>query len=141
MGYLVRMRRKRAMVSGVALLLAAACGGNDDGAPVNGVMHGGQAGSGSGGTSVGAAGGGNLAGRSGSGGASGGSTNQGGAIGGDNASGGSASQGGAISAGSGGEAPGQWRLPDANAGFDYQIGGAYAPAAGVAVVSRDRQSP
>jgi hypothetical protein len=29
-------------------------------------------------------------------------------------------------------------LPTANAGFDYQIGGAYSPPAGVAIVSRDR---
>ncbi|MFD7923031.1 endo alpha-1,4 polygalactosaminidase [Streptomyces sp. NPDC059740] len=31
--------------------------------------------------------------------------------------------------------------PEAGAGFDYQIGGAYRPAAGVTVVSRDRTSP
>ena len=30
------------------------------------------------------------------------------------------------------------RLPPVNAGFDYQLGGGYTPAAGVAVVSRDR---
>ena len=30
------------------------------------------------------------------------------------------------------------RLPPANAGFDYQLGGAYPPPAGVAIVSRDR---
>lgn len=30
------------------------------------------------------------------------------------------------------------RLPDAHAGFDYQLGGAYAPPAGVTVVERDR---
>lgn len=29
-------------------------------------------------------------------------------------------------------------LPPANGGFDYQIGGAYRPAAGVSIVSRDR---
>ncbi|WP_037568598.1 endo alpha-1,4 polygalactosaminidase [Phaeacidiphilus oryzae] len=33
------------------------------------------------------------------------------------------------------------RLPAAHAGFDYQIGGAYPPAAGVRVVSRDRSDP
>ena len=32
------------------------------------------------------------------------------------------------------------QLPTANAGFDYQIGGAYTPPAGVQVVSRDRNS-
>ncbi|MBM2618593.1 endo alpha-1,4 polygalactosaminidase [Actinoplanes sp. LDG1-06] len=30
-----------------------------------------------------------------------------------------------------------WAAPPANAGFDYQIGGAYTPPAGVTVVSRD----
>lgn len=32
-------------------------------------------------------------------------------------------------------------LPPVNAGFDYQIGGAYTPPAGVEVVSRDREDP
>ncbi|MFF3611786.1 endo alpha-1,4 polygalactosaminidase [Streptomyces sp. NPDC002580] len=32
------------------------------------------------------------------------------------------------------------RLPPLHAGFDYQIGGAYPPAAGVGIVSRDRSS-
>jgi hypothetical protein len=31
-----------------------------------------------------------------------------------------------------------WRLPPANAVFDYQIGGAYRPASGVGIVDRDR---
>ncbi|MFE6887118.1 endo alpha-1,4 polygalactosaminidase [Streptomyces sp. NPDC057694] len=31
-------------------------------------------------------------------------------------------------------------LPPAHAGFDYQIGGAYTPPAGVSVVSRDREA-
>jgi len=34
-------------------------------------------------------------------------------------------------------AAGTWAPPPANAGFDYQIGGAYQPPAGVGVVSRD----
>jgi len=34
--------------------------------------------------------------------------------------------------------PLELRLPPPNAGFDYQLGGAYPPPAGVAVVSRDR---
>jgi hypothetical protein len=34
--------------------------------------------------------------------------------------------------------PGDVTLPTANATFDYQIGGAYAPAAGVDIVDRDR---
>ena len=33
-----------------------------------------------------------------------------------------------------------YQLPTANAGFDYQIGGAYTPPPGVQVVSRDRNS-
>lgn len=32
-------------------------------------------------------------------------------------------------------------LPPANAGLDYQLGGAYEPPAGVAIVSRDREAP
>lgn len=35
----------------------------------------------------------------------------------------------------------QLMLPEANASFDYQIGGAYSPPSGVRVVSRDRNSP
>jgi hypothetical protein len=31
------------------------------------------------------------------------------------------------------------QLPTANAGFDYQLGGAYPPPAGVSIVSRDRE--
>ncbi|MDR7276870.1 endo alpha-1,4 polygalactosaminidase [Catenuloplanes atrovinosus] len=34
---------------------------------------------------------------------------------------------------------GTWAPPPANAGFDYQIGGAYAPPSGVTVVSRDSE--
>jgi len=37
--------------------------------------------------------------------------------------------------------PGSLRLPPANAALDYQLGGAYAPPAGVAIVSRDRTDP
>lgn len=35
---------------------------------------------------------------------------------------------------------GSWAPPPANAGFDYQIGGAYPPPAGVGVVSRDHDA-
>jgi hypothetical protein len=38
---------------------------------------------------------------------------------------------------SAGAAPQSFTLPPAHAGFDYQIGGAYTPPAGVSVVSRD----
>jgi hypothetical protein len=34
--------------------------------------------------------------------------------------------------------PGKVRLPPRNAGFDYQIGGAYPPPSGVRIVARDR---
>jgi hypothetical protein len=37
--------------------------------------------------------------------------------------------------------PAELRLPPRHAGFDYQIGGAYPPPAGVRVVSRDRTDP
>ncbi|HET9959136.1 MAG TPA: endo alpha-1,4 polygalactosaminidase [Polyangiaceae bacterium] len=69
-----------------------------------------------------------------------------GGAGGTNTAGGTSSAG----AGSGGMAQGgqsggaggagSFRLPPANAPFDYQIGGAYAPPQGVQVVSRDRES-
>lgn len=38
----------------------------------------------------------------------------------------------------GGPAPSELRLPPPGAGFDYQLGGAYAPPAAVTVVTRDR---
>ncbi|MGW3354550.1 endo alpha-1,4 polygalactosaminidase [Streptomyces bungoensis] len=37
--------------------------------------------------------------------------------------------------------PAAVRLPPRHAGFDYQIGGAYPPPAGVRIVSRDRSDP
>ncbi|WP_306214814.1 endo alpha-1,4 polygalactosaminidase [Actinoplanes sp. RD1] len=39
-----------------------------------------------------------------------------------------------------GTAAGSWAPPPADATFDYQIGGAYTPPAGVTVVSRDREA-
>lgn len=36
---------------------------------------------------------------------------------------------------------GELTLPPVNAGLDYQLGGPYAPPAGVAIVSRDRNAP
>ncbi|UJR83246.1 endo alpha-1,4 polygalactosaminidase [Sandaracinus amylolyticus] len=45
-------------------------------------------------------------------------------------------------AASDGGSAGEPRLPPANAGFDYQLGGAYSPPDGVQIVSRDRtESP
>src|SRR5689334_3406114 len=38
------------------------------------------------------------------------------------------------------DAPALGALPPANAGVDYQLGGAYPPPAGVEVVSRDRNA-
>lgn len=57
-------------------------------------------------------------------------------------SGGALHLGGASSATDAGRAgtADAYPLPSANAGFDYQIGGAYPPPAGVTVVSRDRNS-
>lgn len=49
--------------------------------------------------------------------------------------------GGGGDGGGGGGGPPGVTLPPANGTFDYQIGGVYAPAAGVAVVSRDRNDP
>lgn len=93
---------------------------------------------------------------------SGGTSNGGGSSGGGSSSAGNTSGGGASSAGSssgggtasagstsggstsggsnqgGGPGTGGFKLPTANASFDYQIGGAYTPPAGVKIVSRDR---
>jgi hypothetical protein len=57
--------------------------------------------------------------------------------GGSSSTGGKSSVGGA--AGTTGVNP-QVQLPEGNASFDYQIGGAYTPPTGVRVVSRDRNS-
>lgn len=38
------------------------------------------------------------------------------------------------------DAPSALRLPPANGGLDYQLGGAYAPPSGVTIVSRDRNA-
>ncbi|MFE3825278.1 endo alpha-1,4 polygalactosaminidase [Streptomyces sp. NPDC059092] len=45
-----------------------------------------------------------------------------------------------LSASPAGAAAAAVTLPPAHAGFDYQIGGAYTPPAGVSVVSRDREA-
>ena len=42
--------------------------------------------------------------------------------------------------GGGGDGGGALVLPPANGGLDYQLGGAYAPPAGVTIVSRDREA-
>jgi hypothetical protein len=144
------MRLLGAFAVSLGFLVVAACtdegaaDGDDDGAS-------GNAGDGSGGTapsggSAGSAGSGANAGN-GAGGSSGGST-QGGGGSSAGANGGTTNQGGAGS-GSGGSATagsstggtsGDRRLPEANAPFDYQIGGDYPPPSGVMVVSRDRES-
>jgi len=46
--------------------------------------------------------------------------------------------GGGVDAVGAGDGAGALVLPPANAAFDYQLGGAYPPPAGVAIVSRDR---
>ncbi len=138
------------------MLVAPACGGEESGTKDGSGGVGGDAGSSNGGSLSGTGG----SGGTNSGGASSGGTNNGGSDspGGGGGRSGGASSGGASSggagsggtlaggagtgagSGSGGSAPGDTRLPEANAPFDYQIGGAYAPPAGVMVVSRDRES-
>jgi len=83
------------------------------------------AGGGNGGTTTTAAGSG-----------AGGSSDGGSAIAGQSQGG--ESQGGESQAGNGNASNAGFALPPANAGFDYQIGGAYTPPQGVKVVSRDR---
>lgn len=139
------------------LLLVSACAGDTGGGPGLGGGSGGRATTGgTNGSSAGAASGGNGGQVSGSGGASGDASAAGGAAsagGAPLALGGSGSGGKANGGtGSGGKAQGgqsggagvggasSFRLPPANAPFDYQIGGAYEPPQGVKVVSRDRES-
>jgi Glycoside-hydrolase family GH114 len=73
-------------------------------------------------------------------GATGGAALGGGAVGGQGsgaaATGGASSQGGASETGGASSVA----LPPANAQLDYQLGGAYTPPAGVAVLSRDRSA-
>jgi hypothetical protein len=106
--------------------------------------EGGKAGSGRGGEppTAGSGSGGGGAGAPSGGKASGGASAAGGLAG--ATSGGKNSLSGGQANAAGGSAQGgqsgQVRLPRANAGFDYQIGGAYTPPVGVQVVSRDRNS-
>ncbi|MET0283549.1 MAG: endo alpha-1,4 polygalactosaminidase [Polyangiales bacterium] len=44
----------------------------------------------------------------------------------------------AVASDAAGDMPGLVRLPPANGGLDYQLGGAYAPPQGVTIVARDR---
>jgi len=149
------------------LVLTVACSGGSDGEtsspggsggaggsglPQAGTASGGSsatAGSSSGGGTANHGGTGNQAGTTSHGGsnatagASDGGTNQGGTNqGGTNQGGtnqGGTNQGGTNQGGSGGSGNGGgFKLPPANASFDYQIGGAYTPPNGVKVVSRDR---
>jgi hypothetical protein len=119
-------------------LFVLACSGASDAEP-GGAVTGGA--SGTGGATVSEGGTGGTAGKGGSGASTGagGSAKTGGGTGagGSTATGGSTVTGGGAGAGGSTEG-GTFRLPTANAQFDYQIGGGYAPPAGVAVVSRDR---
>jgi hypothetical protein len=124
---------------GAAIGGGAANGGNTSIGGTSAGANGGSkatSGSASGGTATGGSATG--AGKATGGSASGGTATGGSATGGGKATGGSAS-GGTASGGSSGGATGVV-LPTANAPFDYQIGGAYAPPNGVKVVSRDRNS-
>jgi hypothetical protein len=127
-----------------SVLVVAACSGADDAQPGS-TQTGGASGTGGAtaadGGASGTAGKGASDGGTGSAGSTktGGSTGAGGTpnAGGSTGAGGSTAAGGG--AGSGGSTEGATlRLPAANAQFDYQIGGGYAPPAGVEVVSRDR---
>lgn len=120
-----------------SLALTAACAGSGDdgsGAPggAAGKASGGAAGSGTspGGTA--------QAGTNGGGASGDGNPSSSGSNSGGTPSGGSAAGGSSGSGQDGGAGNGDIQLPPANAGFDYQIGGAYTPPAGVKVVSRDR---
>jgi len=117
---------------------AEAEGGTSTGGGVV-AMGGGGATAGGGGAELGGEGGAVAGGASGS--ATGGWATGGWATGGaeDGGDAGADAGGAAAGGGGGGGAP-SVTLPPANAGFDYQIGEAYAPPEGVAVVSRDRES-
>ena len=136
-----------------ALVLVTACGGDDDsasggasgspGAGSAGVAgasgDSGQAGAGAGGLSGGGSSG--ISGQAGSAGlsGSGGSSGSAGASAGSGGTPGSAGgPGGAGGNGSGGGAA--FVLPPTATRWDYQIGVAYPPPAGVGIVSRDRQA-
>lgn len=139
----------------VGLVLTVACSGGSDGdsgsqggngsggsgSPQAGTASGGSssdAGSASDGGKTSQGGSGNSSGSSNHGGTTstaGTSNGQSGSSDGGKSSGGTSSGG---SASGGTSNSGDFKLPPANAGFDYQIGGAYAPPSGVKVVSRDR---
>ncbi len=99
-----------------------------------GVAAGGAGGVAASGGTAGAGGAAGTAGASGDGGASG-------AAGTAGAAGSGATGGTAGAAGVGGTGGGTFTLPPPNGGLDYQLGGAYAPPAGVTVLSRDREAP
>ena len=120
-----------------AVLLAgcqSASSGGERGA--SGGSAGGTGGqSGQGGGSLGVGGQGGMPGSGGRGGMPGSGGRGGSPAGGGQGQGGAPGSGGQGVGGQGGKA---LKLPTANAPFDYQIGGAYPPPAGVAIVSRDR---
>jgi hypothetical protein len=128
------------LVGGLALMLAACAAADDsDGGEQGAAGTGGKSTAGAA-TTGGSAGAKAMAGATNGGVSSGGVSNGG--------KGGTTNQAGKAGAGSGGSsgsmdqggnAPsGEVLLPEANAGFDYQIGGGYDPPAGVTIVSRDR---
>lgn len=117
----------------LALVGAGACSSS--------AAHGGRGGAGASGGRAGS--GGEAPSASGGGGAGGGAGASGGGGGGGrtvSAGGAAGLQGGSGggTAGGGGQSSHPVKLPTGNAPFDYQIGGAYPPPAGVTVVSRDR---
>lgn len=122
--------RTDVVLAGLALLLGA-CSAGSDAEPND---HGSA---GAGGTST--AGVPSTAGTKAAAGATTGGVSNGGKGSGGAAGGGAGRGGVSGSGGTGGTGPsGDVKLPEANAGFDYQIGGGYEPPEGVTVVSRDR---
>ena len=135
-------------------LAAVACTSeeSDPGDPVPGTTSGGGATADGTATPSTAAGGSSGTASSGGGpGSSGTATTGGAASGGAGTTGGVGATGGTGAAGSGGggssttggggegNTGGDLRLPEANASFDYQLGGSYAPPEGVRIVTRDRE--
>jgi hypothetical protein len=127
------------LVGGLALVLAA-CAASEDPDMRNGGS------SGAGGSATTSAGASATAGTKATAGATSGGVSfagaanggKGGKGGGSGASGASGSTGQSGSGQGGGSPSGEVKLPEANAGFDYQIGGGYEPPDGVTIVSRDR---
>ncbi len=114
----------------------ASTGGSSTGGSTSGASASGGFGSGGVQTGGAPATGGTATGGTATGGTATGGTATGGTATGGTATGGAPATGGTATGGTA-----AFTLPPANAPFDYQLGGAYQPPAGVKVVSRDRNAP